>query len=117
MRDHRPSCVQHRLIQLMQLGLKVHLSPKDPDPHPDFRIATIEDAYVKFQKLSSDQNLEVEFGKIAEIIVDRSAQIIRIRLLGRVTWNDEPGHLEWRFRASRVGRPRDGRTSESRAAV
>jgi len=108
MRDHRSSCVQLRLTQVMQRGFTVHLSPKDPDPHPDFRIVSIDADYVRFEKLSSDQHLEIEFGKVAEITVDQPAQIVDIRLLGRVIWKEEARYSEWRFIPSRIGRPRVG---------
>jgi hypothetical protein len=96
----------------MRQGYKVRLSPKEPDPYPDFRIEGIEGEYVTFQKLSSQQCLEIELGKIAEITVDRSAQTLNIRLLGRVIWNEQLGHSEWRFTSSRIGRPKANRTSQ-----
>src|SRR5882672_327786 len=86
MRDHRLPCVRHRLAQLLQLSFKVHLSPKDPDPYPDFRIESVDGDWGRFQKLSSSQRLEIHLAKIAEIIVDRSAKVVYIRLLGRVIW-------------------------------
>jgi hypothetical protein len=94
----------------MRQGFKVRLSPKEPDPYPDFRIESTVGDYVTFQKLSSQQRLEIELGKIAEIAVDRSAQTLVIRLLGRVIWKEEARNSEWRFMPSRIGRPRVSRT-------
>jgi hypothetical protein len=110
LREHRGACVRHRLGDLMRQGFKVRLSPKEPDPYPDFRIESTVGDYVTFQKLSSQQRLEIELGKIAEIAVDRSAQTLVIRLLGRVIWKEEARNSEWRFMPSRIGRPRVSRT-------
>ncbi len=112
LREHRGSCVRRRLDDLMKQGFKVRLSPKEPDPYPDFRIESADGEYVRFQKLSSQQHLEIELGKVAEIVVDRSAKTIDIRLLGRVVWNEGLGHAEWQFTPSRIGRPRANRPSQ-----
>jgi hypothetical protein len=106
LREHRGDCVRHRLGDLMRQGLKVRLFPKEPDPYPDFRIESTEGNYVTFQKLSSQQRLEIDLAKIAEMAVDRLAQTLTLRLLGRVIWKEEAKNSEWRFIPSRIGRPK-----------
>lgn len=106
LRDHRLGCVQTHLNQLKQLAIDVRLSPKDPDPYPNFRIWEVGASEVQFRKLSSMQHISVELRKVAEITVDDPSRIVHIRLYGRVTW-DEVGQ-RWHFVSTRVGRPRTG---------
>jgi hypothetical protein len=103
LRDHRVPCVRDRLTKLQRNCFKIRLLPKDPDPYPNFSILRIEEESVQFQKDSSMQSLSVELRKIGDITVSSNEQLIYIRLLGRVHW-DEPATL-WRFLPSRIGRP------------
>ena len=104
LRDHRVACVRSRLLALRKKGFRVWLSPKDPDPHPDFSIHAVDDETVHFKKGSTPQGpIAIELRKVAEIAVDDVNRIIRIRVLGRIAW-DALSEL-WSFQASQVGRP------------
>jgi hypothetical protein len=104
LRDHRVDCVRERLKQLQRKGWYVRLFPKDPDPYPNFVIRDFPtDEEVRFEKLSSDQHLSIELRKIAEITPRSSDQLIYIRVLGKVRW--EENKREWQFAPARVGRP------------
>ena len=102
LREHRLTCVRERLEKLRRIGRRVLLTPKDPDPHPNFSIDAVSQDAVVFHKLSSSQRLTVELQKIAEITDDLQA-LVRVRLLGEVQWNERGG--AWEFLPTRVGRP------------
>src|SRR5438067_808999 len=51
LRDHRIPCVREELEKLH--GMAIQLSPKDPDPYPDFFLHHLRDAEVEFQKGSN----------------------------------------------------------------
>jgi hypothetical protein len=97
LREHRSDCVRGHLSKLM--GFKIHLSPKDPDPYPDFMIESVGNDEVVFEKLSSTQRLPIELRKVAEIMADRGRRIANIRLLGRVVWDGRA----WRLGPARSG--------------
>jgi hypothetical protein len=101
LREHRRGCVRDRLRSLR--AFKIHLHPKDVDPYPDFVIAKVGENQVEFQKLSSSQYLAVELQKVAEITPSVQERLARIRLLGRVTWDESS--QAWRFIPSVLGRP------------
>jgi hypothetical protein len=103
LREHRTPCVHARLQKLYQKHSKIRLSPKDPDPYPDFAVAMLGEEEVKFEKLSSDQHVPVEIRKIAEITDDGLEDITHIRLLGRIHWDESINR--WRFAPTRIGRP------------
>jgi hypothetical protein len=104
LREHRAACVRDRLLALWKKSFRVWLSPKDPDPHPDFSIQAVDDEAVHFNKLSTPQRpIAIELRKIAEITVDDANQLVNIRLLGRLAW-DTVSTL-WSFEPSRIGRP------------
>src|SRR5437870_824228 len=46
LREHRTACVRDRLLALRRKNFRVWLSPKDPDPHPDFLINVVDDELV-----------------------------------------------------------------------
>jgi hypothetical protein len=79
------------------------LHPKDPDPYQDFVIDEVGESEVEFHKLSSDQRLIVELQKIAEITPSVQERLARVRLLGRVSWNE--ASRAWCFTPSVLGRP------------
>ncbi len=101
LREHRVGCVHDRLQSLR--GFTIRLEPKDPDPYPDFAINEVHAERVKFEKLSNEQQLEVELQKVAEITPSPQEHLARIRLYGHVTW-DENSQI-WRFVPSVLGRP------------
>ncbi len=85
-------------------GFKVWLSPKDPDPYPDFSVQAVHDDAVHFKKQSTPQApIAIDLRKIAEITDDNVREIAHIRLLGRLVW-DAVSTL-WNFEPSRIGRP------------
>jgi len=85
-------------------GFKVWLSPKDPDPYPDFSIHAVDDEAVHFKKRSTPQGpIAIDLRKIAEITDDNVRQIAHVRLLGRLAW--DAGSTLWNFEPSRIGRP------------
>jgi hypothetical protein len=102
LREHRLPCVRERLEKLKGIGRRALLTPKDPDPHPNFSIDMVSHDTVIFHKLSSSQRLTVELQKIAEITDDGQA-LVRIRVLGEVRWNDNVS--AWEFLPTRIGRP------------
>lgn len=84
--------------------MTIQLTPKEPDPYPNFHINFIDDGQVEFQKGSNDDLVAVDLRKIAEISVSRAERIAYIRVLGRVTWDDE--RKRWSFvPTGTVGRP------------
>lgn len=103
LREHRIACVRTKLQQFQHLSFPVRLTPKDPDPYPNFFINQISEAEVEFRKGSNADHLTVELQKIAEIKLDRESRLIHLRLLGYVSWHDDI--KRWRFAPSRVGRP------------
>jgi hypothetical protein len=101
LREHRVGCVRDRLRKLC--GFKIHLHPKDVDPYPDFVIAKVDESEVEFQKLSSSQCLGIELQKVAEITANLQDRVARIRILGRITWDES--NQAWRFTPALLGRP------------
>jgi|SRR5215475_9989236 len=103
LRPHRLACVRSRLQQIRRLSLRARLTPKDPDPYPDFYITEISDAEVTFSKGSNDNQVTVDLTKVAEITIDHQGKIAHIRVLGHVAWHEDI--QRWRFAPSRIGRP------------
>jgi hypothetical protein len=103
LREHRIDCVRNRLRGIQAANLTLHLHPKDPDPYPNFMIGEVGLGEVRFRKLSSSQEVVVELRKVAEIVVSEAERLADIRLLGRVTWQEDAGL--WRFVTTRAGRP------------
>jgi hypothetical protein len=102
LRDHRVPCVRAELEKLR--GRTILLSPKDPDPYPNFHINYIREDEVEFQKGSNHDIVTIDLRKIAEITQDRAENIASIRVLGRVVWHDDI--KRWRFAPTgMVGRP------------
>jgi hypothetical protein len=101
LRDHRIPCVRDELQKLR--GVAIQLSPKDPDPYPDFYLHHVREAEVEFQKGSNHDVVTVDMRKIAEII--KADQPAYIRVLGRVVWREDI--KRWRFApTAAIGRPR-----------
>jgi hypothetical protein len=103
LRQHRLACVRNRLQQIQRLSPRIRLSPKDPDPYPDFYMTEIGEAEVTFSKGSNSDQLTVELNKIAEIAIDHQGKIAHIRVLGYIGWHEDI--KRWRFVPSRIGRP------------
>jgi len=84
--------------------MTIQLSPKDPDPYPNFRINRVQDAVVEFLKSSNQNLVTIDLRKIAEITVNQAEQLAYIRVLGRIAWHaDIEG---WKFEPTGpVGRP------------
>ena len=101
LKDHRVPCLHEHLSKLSRRHIR--LTPKDPDPYPDFFLSRVDEAKAYFEKLSSGQQLVIDLSKIAELTFDATRDRTYIRVLGRVGW-DEPAKL-WRFLPSRIGRP------------
>ncbi len=102
LKDHRLNCLRTELDKLR--GMKILLSPKDPDPYPNFHINYIRDDEVEFQKGSNHDIVTVDLRKIAEITLDRAENVAHIRVLGRIVWHDDI--KRWRFAPTgMVGRP------------
>jgi len=105
MREHRIPCVRSELKKLM--GRPFQLSPKDPDPHPDFYIHHLGDdaAEVEFHKGSNDDVVTVDLRKIAEITaVNQGRATAYVRVLGRIAWHADI--KRWRFEpTAAVGGP------------
>jgi len=102
LREHRLPCVRDQLQELQ--GVAIQLSPKDPDPYPNFHINHLYEDEVKFQKNSNDDFVTVDLRKIAEIAVSRADRTAYIRVLGRIIWRDDI--KRWRFAPTgAVGRP------------
>lgn len=102
LRDHRVKCVRNELEKLR--GLPILLSPKDPDPYPNFYVHDLADTEVEFLKGSNHDLVTVDLRKIAEISkVDR---VGHVRVLGRIVWHADI--KRWRFAPTGpVGRPRN----------
>jgi hypothetical protein len=106
MRDHRIPCVRSELQKHM--GHPFQLSPKDPDPYPDFYIHHLSDdaTEVEFHKGSNGDVVTVDLRKIADITaIKQGKTVTHVRVLGRVAWHPEIGTGRWRFEPTAVGRP------------
>jgi len=102
LREHRLPCVRGELRKLR--GVAIQLSPKDPDPNPNFHINDVHDGEVEFQKDSNNDVVTVDLRKIADITISREHQTAYIRLLGRISWHEDV--KRWRFAPTGVvGRP------------
>jgi hypothetical protein len=101
LREHRVPCLHEHLSKLTRRHIR--LTPKDPDPYPDFFLSGVDETQAYFEKLSSHQQLIIDLSKIAEITSDLTQDRTFIRVLGRVAWDD--GAKQWRFMPSRIGRP------------
>jgi len=98
--EHRIPCLRDRLEKLR--GKRVRLTPKDPDPYPDFYVEDVGDHEVGFRKGSNDNWVAVDLRKIAGITVGGVEPIAQVRVLGRVVWDN----ARWRFvPTGSVGRP------------
>jgi len=104
LRPHRSDCVRQKLKIIHGLARSVRISPKDPDPYPNFYIVQVSENEVEFEKGSNHDRITVELNKIAEIIVGGDDNIAHIRVLGHIAWLEEI--KRWRFRPSQIGRPR-----------
>jgi hypothetical protein len=103
LRQHRLACVRSKLQQIQRLSLRIRLSPKDPDPYPDFYMAEIGEADVTFSKGSNSDQVTVDLNKVAQITIDHQGKIAHIRVLGHIGWHEDI--KRWRFAPSRIGRP------------
>jgi hypothetical protein len=84
--------------------MTIQLSPKDPDPYPNFHINNVCEGEVEFQKSSNQDIVTVDLRKIAEITVSHADRVAYIRVLGRIVWYDDI--KRWRFAPTgTVGRP------------
>jgi hypothetical protein len=101
LREHRVPCLHEHLSKLTRRHIR--LTPKDPDPYPDFFLSRVDETKACFEKLSSHQQLIIDVSKIAELTSDSTQDRTFIRVLGRVAWDD--GAKLWRFMPSRIGRP------------
>jgi hypothetical protein len=102
LREHRLPCVRDELNKLR--GMTIQLTPKDPDPYPNFRINFIRDGEVEFQKGSNHDVVTVDLRKIAEITINTADRVANVRVLGRIVWRAEI--KRWRFAPTgTVGRP------------
>jgi hypothetical protein len=105
MREHRVPCVRGELKKL--IGTPFQLSPKDPDPYPDFYIPVLrdDDTVVEFHKGSNRDVVTIDLRKIAEITTTNEGKpMTYIRVLGRIVWQDDI--KRWRFAPTgEVGRP------------
>ena len=102
LRDHRIPCVRAELEKLR--GMTIQLSPKDPDPYPNFHISHIHEGNVEFEKASNHDIVTVDLRKIGEITTNTADRVAYIRVLGRIVWHDDI--KRWRFAPTgTVGRP------------
>jgi hypothetical protein len=104
LKDHRIDCVRRELKRLM--GNPFQLSPKDPDPHPNFYIHHLPNdaAEVEFHKGSNHDLVTVGLRKIAEITFSKPDKVAYVRVLGRIAWHADI--KRWRFDPTQMGRPR-----------
>ncbi len=94
------------------MGRKFRLSPKDPDPYPNFFILRVDETGVDFQKGSSHHLVRVDLRKISEITDSREDQLAHIRVLGRIVLSKDV-RPQWRFvPTGAVGRPRRTTTAQ-----
>ncbi len=102
LRDHRLPCVRQELEKLR--GMAIQLLPKDPDPYPNFHVASINEGEVEFRKGSNGDSVAVDLRKIAEITVSTADKLAYVRVLGRIVWREDI--KRWRFApTAAVGRP------------
>jgi hypothetical protein len=106
MREHRIPCVRRELKKLSSTPF--HLSPKDPDPYPDFYIHNLggDATEVQFHKGSNGDVVTVDLRKIAEITAThhQGKAMAYVRLLGRIAWHQDI--KRWRFEpTAAIGRP------------
>lgn len=102
LREHRLPCVRDELQKLR--GMTIQLTPKDPDPYPNFHINNVHDGEVEFQKGSNHDIVTVDLRKVADITISTADRVAYIRVLGRIVWHDDI--KRWRFAPSgAVGRP------------
>lgn len=102
LRAHRVPCVRQELEKLR--GMPIQLSPKDPDPYPNFYVGSVGEAEVEFRKGSNDDCVALDLRKIAEITISPADKVAYIRVLGRIVWR--AGIKRWRFApTAAVGRP------------
>ena len=103
LREHRMPCVRQALEKAR--GIPVHLSPKDPDPYPNFYIGSVNDTEVEFRKGSNGDYVALDLRKIAEISTSPHDKLTHVRVLGRIVWRDDI--KRWRFApTAAIGRPR-----------
>jgi hypothetical protein len=102
LREHRSPCVRRELEKLR--GRPLLLSPKDPDPYPNFYLLSINDAEVEFEKASNNNRVTVDLRKISKITVSHDDRHAYVQVLGRIVWRDDV--QRWRFvPTAAVGRP------------
>jgi hypothetical protein len=102
LREHRIPCVRAELEKLRRWPIQ--LTPKDPDPYPNFYLHHVGETEVGFEKGSNKDLLTVDLRKIADITVNQTEQMAYIRVLGRIAWHSDI--KRWRFDpTSAVGRP------------
>ena len=103
LREHRVACVRSKLQEIQHLAFQIRLTPKDPDPYPDFYINQVAETEVEFRKGSNSDHVTVELRKVAEVTLDREGRVAHIRLLGHISWHEDI--KRWRFAPSQIGRP------------
>jgi hypothetical protein len=102
LRDHRIPCVRDVLKNLS--GMEIQVSPKDPDPYPNFHLHYLHENEVEFRKCSNHDMVTVDLRKIAEISINEAERMASVRVLGRIVWRDDI--KGWRFAPTApVGRP------------
>lgn len=102
LREHRIPCVRTELEKLR--GRPVLLSPKDPDPYPNFHLLSVNDSEAEFEKSSNNSRVTVDLRKISEITISHDDKHGYVQLLGRIVWRDDI--QRWRFvPTGAVGRP------------
>lgn len=102
LRDHRIPCVRAELQRLQ--GTVIQLSPKDPDPYPNFYISRVHETEVTFLKGSNNDNVTVDLRRIADITISPQEKLAYIRVLGRIVWHGDI--KRWQFEPTApVGRP------------
>jgi hypothetical protein len=104
LRNHRIDCVRRELERLR--GMPVWLSPKDPDPWPDFHLKQIFEDKVEFEKHSNHDCVTIDLRKIADIAISRDDGRGYVNVLGRIVWHDDIKRWRWYFLPTApVGRP------------
>jgi hypothetical protein len=115
MREHRIPCVRNELKRL--IGKPFQLSPKEPDPYPDFYIHNLSDdaAEAEFHKGSNGDVVTIDLRKIAEITTANPGKpMAYVRVRGRIVWHDDI--KRWRFAPTgEVGRPAKRKEGEHNA--
>ena len=92
LRGHRLPYVRAELEKLR--GFAILITPKDPDPYPNFYINGVGEAEVGFSKRSNGDLVTVDLRKITEI-TPPAENTAHIRVLGRVVWHADI--KRWRF--------------------